>query len=129
MISPRDRAAVTALLKKRGAKARRGHLRLAVGDLYWYVVLRASGAGAAASWTLEIGCWVPELTPEPEGGAIDCPLLLDVAVGGDQDVVAAAEAVVDGLAAVGTLGELPAWIAAHPSALVDRVLRDRLEAR
>lgn len=126
MISPKDRAAFTALVKKRGAKARRGQLRLQVGELYWYLVLRASGAGTAATWNLEIGGWVPGLTPEPEGGAIDCPLLLDLA-GGD-DVLATTEAVIDSLAEIGDLTTLASWIADHPAAVVDRVLRERLSA-
>lgn len=126
MISPKDRAAFTALVKKRGAKARRGQLRLEVGELYWYLVLRASGAGTAATWNLEIGGWVPGLTPEPEGGAIDCPLLLDLA-GGD-DVLATTETVIDSLAGVGDLTTLASWIADHPAAVVDRVLRERLSA-
>lgn len=124
MISPRERAAVVALLKKRGAKARRGQLRLEVGELFWYLGPRVDGVGRAASWVLEVGCWVPGLTPEPEGGAVDCPAVLDLP-GGD-DVVAACAAALDDLDGVGDLAALAGWAARHPDALVDRVLRDRL---
>ena len=124
MISPRDRTAVTALLKKRGAKAKRGRLPLVVGELTWFVDLRVEGRGSAAGWTLEVGCWVPGLTPEPEGGAIDCPLLWETPAG--EDLLAAVGGVVDGVETVGDLGALAGWIAERPDALVDRVLRERL---
>lgn len=124
MISPKDRAAVVAALKRHGAKARKGQLRIGVGDLFWYVGLRADGVGPQAAWLFEVGCWVPELTPEPEGGAVDCPLMLDVP-GGD-DVVATASALVDDVTVVGDLAALGQWAQRHPEALVDRVLRERL---
>ncbi|MBZ5733723.1 hypothetical protein K8Z61_04370 [Nocardioides sp. TRM66260-LWL] len=124
MISPKDRTAALALLKARGAKPRKGTPRLVVGDLHWYVGLRASGRGPDAGWLLEVGCWLPRLTPEPEAGAIDCPAMLDVAAG--DDLLATLTGVVDGIADVGDLDALRGWLAAHPEAVVDRVLRDRL---
>ena len=73
-MSAADRTAVVKLLKARGAKARRGHLRIPVGELFWYVDVLADGAGPTAPLRLEVGCWTAALPPEPDGGAVDCPL-------------------------------------------------------
>ncbi|TWH01461.1 hypothetical protein L615_001800000050 [Nocardioides sp. J9] len=107
------RAAVVKQLKARGAKARRGHLRIPVGELFWYVDPRASGAGSQAGLVLEVGCWTPALPPEPDGGAVDCPLLLDVPLA---DPVADTDRLLD---VVTGLDELP-------GALVDAALRELL---
>lgn len=117
------RAAVLKQLKARGFKARRGHLRLAVGDLWWYVDARVAGVGPQAGLVLEVGCWTPELPPEPDGGAVDCPLLVDVAV---DDAVADTEGVVELVSGIGSLEALGARLGDLPGALVDRALRDLL---
>ncbi|MEQ6901754.1 hypothetical protein [Nocardioides sp. YIM 152588] len=124
MTVPETRKAVTALLKRRGAKARRGHLRIPVDALFWYVDLRAEAAGPQAPLRLEVGCWTPELPPEPDGGAVDCPLLLDVALGADP--VGETEAWLDLVTGIGDLATLASRLDDLPGALVDRALRDHL---
>lgn len=119
-----DRAAVVKALKSHGAKARRGHLRIAVGDLFWYVDPRVEGAGPSAALRLEVGCWPPALPPEPDGGAVDCPLLLDVALG--DDPVTRTDELVARVGAIGDLGALSAALGDLPGALVDQALRDLL---
>lgn len=118
------RASVVKVLKARGAKARRGHLRLPVGDLFWYVDTRTSGVGRSASLSLEVGCWTPQLPPEPDGGAVDCPLLLDVVLG--PDPAADTEALLDRIGTIGDLATLGSSLDQLPGALVDRSLRDLL---
>ncbi|MFD0807677.1 hypothetical protein ACFQ0K_16415 [Nocardioides caeni] len=120
----RTRASVVKTLKARGAKARKGHLRLAVGDLFWYVDPRVEGVGASGRLVLEVGCWTPELPPEPEGGAVDCPLLVDVDLG--DDPVAATSALVDRIGQIGDLTTLVARLDELSGALVDRRLRELL---
>jgi len=110
------RAAAVKQLKARGAKPRRGHLRLAVGDLFWYVDPRLSGG----SLVIEVGCWTPELPPEPDGGAVDCPLLVDHPVA---DPVADTDRLVDLLGEIGDLATLGSRLADLPGALVDKSLR------
>lgn len=118
------RAAVVKVLKARGAKARKGHLRIPVGDLLWYVDTRVEGVGRSAALRLEVGCWLPALPPEPDGGAVDCPLLLDVALGADP--VGDTEALVDRISGIGDLATLGARLDELPGALVDRALRELL---
>jgi hypothetical protein len=122
-----SRAAVVRTLKARGAKARRGHLRLAVGELFWYVDLRFEGVGAGARLKLEVGCWTDRLPPEPDGGAVDCPLLLDNPLA---DPVADTEALLDRVARIGDLAALRVALddGQLPGALVDRALRALLDA-
>lgn len=114
------RAAVVKALKAGGAKARRGHLRLQVGDLFWYVDPRASGVGQRATLALEVGCWLPTLPPEPDGGAVDCPLLFDVVL---HEPVADTERLLDLIGSIGDLGSLGARLGDLPGALVDKSLR------
>jgi len=90
------RAAITKALKARGLKPRKGHMRLGVGELFWYVDLQADGPAPTAPLRFEVGCWPPSLGPEPEGGAVDCPLLADVPADGDP--AAATEPDGDGVA-------------------------------
>lgn len=120
------RTLVAKVLKTRGVKARKGQLRLQVGDLFWYVGLRAASPAPTSPLTFEVGCWSPDLGPEPEGGALDCPLLLDVPLEGD--AVEAANGVVDLMESLDTLAVLEAALEAgrFPGALVDKPLRDRL---
>ncbi len=117
------RAAVLKTLKARGAKARRGHLRLAAGDLWWYVDPRVAGVGPQAGIVLEVGCWTPRLPPEPDGGAVDCPLLFDLPV---SDPVADTEALVALVSGIGSLGDLGGRLADLPGVLVDKALRELL---
>ncbi|GAB4007066.1 hypothetical protein [Nocardioides ultimimeridianus] len=118
-----DRAAVIKLLKARGFKARRGHLRLAVGDLLWYADVRTDGVGTSASLLLEVGCWTPLLPPEPDGGAVDCPLLADLPL---SSPTAEVSALVDRIGGIGTLAELRESLGEFPGVLVDRGLREIL---
>lgn len=118
------RASVVKVLKARGAKARRGHLRIAVDDLFWYVDTRAEGVGRSAALRLEVGCWTPQLPPEPDGGAVDCPLLADVPLG--PDPAADTEALLDTVLAIGDLATLSERLGELPGALVDRSLREML---
>jgi hypothetical protein len=121
------RAAITKALKAGGAKARKGHLRLPAGDLFWYVDVRADSPAQSAALMFEIGAWLPGVGPEPEGGAIDCPLLADVPVGDDP-----AAATAELLATIGPVGDLAALRAlvdagTLPGALVDQKLRVLLD--
>lgn len=119
-----ERAALVKLLKARGAKARRGHLRIPAGELFWYVDVLADGPAPTSPLRLEVGCWTSALPPEPDGGAVDCPLLMDVPLGADP--VGATTALVDRIAAIGDLGTLGARLGDLPGALVDQRLRDLL---
>lgn len=119
------RAAVVKVLKARGAKARRGHLRLQVGDLFWYVDPRVTGVGQRATLALEVGCWLPDLPPEPDGGAVDCPLLMDYPVA---DPVADTGTLLDLLGSIGTLADLRSRLDELKGALVDKSLRTLLDA-
>ena len=118
------RAAVVRTIKKRGAKARRGHLRLSVGELFWYVDVRATGVGPQAPLQLEVGAWLPALPPEPDGGAVDCPLLADVPI---PDPLADTERVLDLISGIGDLETLAARAVELPDVLVDRSLRELWE--
>lgn len=121
------RAAITKALKAAGAKPRKGHLRLPAGDLFWYVDVRSDSPSPSAALTFEVGAWLPAAGPEPEGGAIDCPLLADVPVG--EDVTGATQALVARLAPVSDLGSLRDLLAADalPGVMVDQQLRVLLE--
>lgn len=118
------RAAITKGLKAGGAKPRRGHLRLQAGDLFWYVDVRAESPAPTAELIFEVGAWLPAAGPEPDGGAIDCPVLADVRVGEDPGLATA-----DLLALISPgrdLGTLRALVESGtlPGALVDRQLRE-----
>ena len=121
------RAAIAKALKAAGAKPRKGHLRLPAGELFWYVDVRADSPSPSASLIFEVGCWLPAAGPEPEGGAIDCPLLADVPVGADAAVAATALAQL--LAPVDSLGALRNLVdsGALPGVLVDQLLRALLD--
>lgn len=120
------RAAIAKALKAGGAKARKGHLRLEAGDLFWYVDVRADSPSPAAALVFEVGCWLPGVLPEPEGGAIDCPFLADVPVG--EDVQRGTEGLLDLISRVDDPAALRRLVEedALPGALVDRVLRELL---
>ncbi|TQL69133.1 hypothetical protein FB381_3035 [Nocardioides albertanoniae] len=78
------RAAATKAFKAGGMPLRKGHHRLGdpkKDEIVWYVDLRAQSAGPSSPLRFEVGCWVAALDhPEPEGGPVDCPLLLDRSV-------------------------------------------------
>lgn len=122
MSAAASRAAVVKELKAHGAKARKGQLRIAVGDLWWYVDPRLSGGGEEI--LIEVGCWVPGLGPEPDGGAVDCPLLVDHPV---TDPVADTAALVDLITGIGSVADLRERLGDLPGALVDRSLRELIE--
>lgn len=119
MSDARAVAAVAKQLKLRGAKARRGHLRLQVGDLWWYVDPRID----RGRLSVEAGCWPPALPPEPDGGAVDCPLLLEVAL---EDPSRDVDSLLDLLSGIGDLDTLARRLDELPGALVDNALRDLL---
>lgn len=124
------RAAVAKTLRTRKIALRKGHWRIGAGDVVWYVDLRADSPRPDAALTFEAGAWLPALgLPEPEGGAVDCPLLLDVPLDGDGDIPAATGALLDRLAPLATIAALrSAWrTGGLAGALVDRDLRALLE--
>jgi hypothetical protein len=122
------RAAIAKALKAAGAKARKGHLRLAAGDLFWYVDVRSDSPAPGAALVFEVGAWLPAAGPEPEGGAIDCPLLADVPVGAD--ATSATNELVALLAPVTDTAALRAFVqdGALPGVLVDQRLRGLLDS-
>jgi hypothetical protein len=121
------RAAIDKALKAGGAKARKGHLRLQAGEVFWYVDVRAASPAPTAALVFEVGGWVPAAGPEPEGGSIDCPLLADVPIG--EDVSAAVGELLARIAPVRDLASLRAFVerGGLAGALVDRKLRALLE--
>jgi len=125
------RTAVGKVFKARGAKLRKGSWRLPGEGLTWFVSLRATGPQRDAALVLEVGCWVHDLVPEPEGGPVDCPLLLDQPLDPAGDVVAVSEALLDRLEAVPTVAELASsWRAGEwQGAYVDAVLTEHLASR
>ncbi|NGZ99469.1 hypothetical protein G5V59_00810 [Nocardioides sp. W3-2-3] len=59
--------------------------------------------GRNAHLLLEVGCWAPEVSPEPDGGAVDCPLLFDVPL---RDVVDDTTHLLDLVTGIGDLATL-----------------------
>lgn len=120
-------------LKQRKVALRKGHWRLPGDGLTWYVDLRADGPGPAAPLRFEIGAFIDELgQPEPEGGAVDCPLLHDLPLdttAGSAEIAAAVDALVDRLQQADRVATLAAaWRAGeYAGALVDESLRALLE--
>ncbi|MEI7058143.1 hypothetical protein WBG06_20115 [Nocardioides sp. CCNWLW239] len=129
------RVAATKAFKSGGMPLRKGHHRLGdpkSDDIVWYIDLRAQGAGPSAPLRFEIGCWVAALGhPEPEGGPVDCPLLLDRPVASTTPAEMGEEVgelvdLVSRLDSVGALGEaLTSGDLGRP--LVDQSLRTFLE--
>lgn len=128
------RAAVAKAFKARGVKQRKGHWRLPHDELSWWIDLRADSPRPDAALSFEIGAWVPEcaaelgLGKEPEGGAVDCPLLLDRPLETGGDVAAQVDGLVDLLERLDTTAAIATeWPdGALAGALVDDVLRTRL---
>ncbi|GAB7003837.1 hypothetical protein JCM18899A_13090 [Nocardioides sp. AN3] len=98
------RAAVAKAFKARKVALRKGHWRLPADELTWYVDLRSDGPSPSAALRFEVGAWAGSLGPEPDGGAVDCALLLDVPLEGDP--AAATDALVDRLTQLPTLEAL-----------------------
>jgi hypothetical protein len=120
------RTAVAKAFRARKVALRKGHWRLPAAGadgVTWYVDLRAEGPAPAAAMRFEIGAWAAALGPEPDGGAVDCALLADVPLEGDP--AAAADALLDRLAALGTTDALAAALRSGElaDAHVDRDLR------
>lgn len=122
------RTAAAKAFKARGVAHRKGHWRLPHDELTWFVDLRADGPGRDAALRFEVGAWLPALTTEPEGGAIDCSLLTDVPLDASGDVAAQVGALVDRLQAVSDAAALAGAVrsGAFPGAHVDRILREHL---
>ncbi|MFT4289469.1 hypothetical protein [Nocardioides sp.] len=116
------RAAVAKALKAAGVKQRKGHWRLPGAEVVWYVDLRAEGPAPAAPMRFEVGAWPVSFGPEPDGGAVDCALLMDVPLG--EDPAGEAGALLDRLTALGTIAALRQ--ADLPGALLDAGLRELL---
>ncbi|UDY22384.1 hypothetical protein [Nocardioides sp. Kera G14] len=108
----------------RGAKValRKGHWRIVGDEVVWWVDLRAAGPRPDAALTFEAGAWVEGTGPEPEGGAIDCPLLVDIPLG--DDPAGEAAALIARLTAIGTVAELRA--ADLPGAYLDASMKELL---
>ncbi|MFT4262763.1 MAG: hypothetical protein QM572_05235 [Nocardioides sp.] len=98
------RAAVAKAFRARKVGLRRGHWRVAGEEVVWWIDLRSDSPRPTAELVFEVGAWVEGAGPEPEGGAIDCPLLLDVPLG--EAPGQEAEALLDRLEGLGTLAEL-----------------------
>ena len=124
------RAAVAKAFKARKVGLRKGHWRVVHPQLVWYVDLRSDGPAPDAALGFEVGAWLPALTAEPEGGAVDCSLLADVPLDTAGDVVAQVNAMVDRLESVSDETSLAAAVReeAFEQAHVDRILRERLGA-
>jgi hypothetical protein len=120
------RAAVSKAFRARKVALRKGHWRIPGPEVTWYVDLRADSPSPSAAMRFEVGAWATALGPEPDGGAVDCALLVDVPLEGDPG--AAAEALADRLAALGTLAGLAAARARGElaDAHLDRDLRELL---
>ena len=123
------RAAVTKALRARKVALRKGHWRLPGPEITWYVDLRADGPSPSAPMRFEVGAWAAALGPEPDGGAVDCALLVDVPLTGEP--AAEADALVDRLLALGTVADLAAARAAGDlaDAQVDRDLAELMGER
>ena len=127
------RAAVAKAFRARKIALRKGHWRLPGSEVEWYVDLRSSGPRPDAALHFEVGAWLPALEqPEPEGGAVDCPLLVDVPLdtsGTTADVASAVDALADLLASTDTIAGLRAALGTPPlaGAIVDRDLRVLLD--
>ncbi len=113
------RAAATKAFKARKVALRKGHWRIPGEEIIWYVDLRADGPSPAASMRFEVGAWPVSFGPEPDGGAVDCSLLLDVDLG--QDPGGEVDALVDRLTGLGSIASLKG--AELPGALIDADLR------
>lgn len=116
------RAAVSRVFKARKVALRKGHWRLPGEEIVWYVDLRADGPSPGAPMRFEIGAWPVAFGPEPDGGAVDCSLLLDVPLG--DDPAGEADALLDRLEDLGTINAIRS--ADIRGALIDVNLRELL---
>ncbi len=113
------RAAVAKAFRGRKVVQRKGHWRIQGEEVTWWIDLRSDSPLPSAALGFEIGAWVPGSGPEPEGGAIDCPLLADVPLG--EDPITETDALIDRLTAIGTLADLKG--ADLPDAYLDAAMR------
>jgi hypothetical protein len=116
------RAVVAKGMRARKVPLRKGHWRIDGAEVTWWIDLRSDSPRPDAALTFEVGAWVPGTGPDPEGGAIDCPLLLDVPV--RSDPTAATEELLDRLSALGTIAALRA--ADLDGAHLDAAMRELL---
>jgi hypothetical protein len=120
------RMAVAKAFREHKVPLRKGHWKIQGAEVVWWVNLRSDSPLPTAALGFEIGAWVAGAGPEPEGGAIDCPLLADQALGADP--AAQTAALVAQLQAIGTVAELDAAVGADafPEAYLDATLREIL---
>jgi len=127
------RAVVAKAFRAHRIGLRRGHWRIVGSEVQWYVDLRSAGPRPRDRLHFEVGGWLPALDqPEPEGGAVDCPLLVDMPLdtsGGSGAVTAAVDGLVALLSDIATVASLRAALAdeAFAGAMVDRDLRELLD--
>lgn len=98
------RVAVAKAFREQKVALRKGHWKIQGTDVVWWINLRAESPSPSAALGFEIGAWVTGAGPEPEGGAIDCPLLADQVLG--EDPTGQTLALVELLRGVSTLAEL-----------------------
>lgn len=84
------RAAAAKAFRAAKVPLRKGHWKIQGQYVVWWIDLRADAPSPTAPLTFELGAWVPGAGPEPDGGAIDCPLLADQPAGDDAGVTASA---------------------------------------
>lgn len=126
------RSLAAAAFRAGGVKLRKGHWRRPHAELAWYADLRADSPRPDAELTLEIGLWVPDLGlgAEAEGGAVDCPLLLDRPIVRESNaaVTEQIQTVVAMFDRLGTLADVAAARAAGQldGAMIDPPLAARL---
>ncbi|MFT4084798.1 MAG: hypothetical protein QM638_19640 [Nocardioides sp.] len=125
------RAAAAKAFKAHKVALRKGHWRLPGPEVTWYVDLRAAAPRPDAELSFEVGAWLPALDqPEPEAGAVDCPLLADVPLRAEDPGTVADQVgrLVALLGEAGTRAGLDGLLAAGglPTPLIDRPLAELL---
>lgn len=120
------RVAVAKAFRELKVPLRKGHWKIQGEEVTWWVNLRSDSPLPTATLGFEIGAWVDGAGPEPESGAIDCPLLADQVLG--EDPVDQTAALVAALREVSTVAELTAAVSADllPDAYLDATLREIL---
>lgn len=117
-----QRAAVAKIFREHKVALRKGHWRYQGEEVTWWIDLRAASPSPTSPLAFEVGAWVKGAGPEPEGGAIDCPLLVDVPAGNDAAVVA--RQIISVITAHGQLADLNKipWPGAHLDASLRQLL-------
>jgi hypothetical protein len=120
------RAAVAKAMRAHKVGLSKGHWKLIAGQITWWVDLRAASPAPDAAMGFEVGAWVKGAGPTPDGGAVDCPLLCDVALG--PDPTAQTSRLIGQLGAIDSLPALAAALEAGElrGAQVDASLRTLL---